>query len=488
MKFNCWLLSATALLTLVGPSAARADVWYVRQGTNLYTIQAGLDSARTGDTVLVAVGNYAERVVWPQTPMLRLLSEFGPDSTCVEPDSAGRVLYMDIAPAGAVVDGFTIRHGWARGSGLTGSGGGICCLSCAPEIRNCVISANGGGIYAESSSPHLRGNIIEDNSATGDGGGLYCSGGSPEVSESRVSGNSGTTGGGVCLTQSGFVMTYCQLLGNNASYGDGLNTDEDDPRLNHSNVFGNGVGVRNTRSYYYMNAVYNWWGDSLGAVPPGDVTEGNVTWSPWLSEEVRFDLAAMAISSPPGAVRPGVTYTPALVVTNSCNYAYPASFFTARCRIGDYHSYVRVDTTLAPGSSMEVRFSPWTVPPAESAWYTMVATVRYAVDLDQSNDTLQQAIFARSPGIAEGASPSPSARRWAGPSVCRGGTRQFFPGVDPVAAEIRDVSGRLVRVLPAGSPAWDGRDWSGQQVPSGAYVGVVRSESGLLTERLVVAR
>ena len=39
------------------------------------TIQAGLNAASTGDTVLVAVGTYNENIIWPDVNGIKLISE-----------------------------------------------------------------------------------------------------------------------------------------------------------------------------------------------------------------------------------------------------------------------------------------------------------------------------------------------------------------------------------------------------------------------------
>jgi hypothetical protein len=65
-----------------------------------------------------------------------------------------------------------------------------------------------------------------------------------------------------------------------------------------------------------------------------------------------------------------------------------------------------------------------------------------------------------------------------------------------VAVEIYDVTGRRVRTLvervgEAGREhvvQWDGRDASGREMPSGVYFGVLRSESGIVTRKLVLLR
>jgi hypothetical protein len=130
------------------------------------TIGTGLSMARSGDTVLVNPGRYAENIVWPGTDGIKLYSLLGPDSTVISACSTGRPLTIGsgISPATEIV-GFTITGG----KGVTGAG---IYTSGSPTIAGNRVCFNeksgernyGGGIYcAYNSNPVIVGNEVADN-------------------------------------------------------------------------------------------------------------------------------------------------------------------------------------------------------------------------------------------------------------------------------------------------------------------------------------
>jgi len=152
------------------------------------TIQRGLNGAIAGDTVLVADGNYAERLVWPSRDGIVLLSEVGAEGTVISGNDSGRVLLMNAFAytSATMVRGFTITHG--RITGSSGYGAGIWCLG-SPVFRNNRIVRNilwgmgyGGGVYAQG-APLFANNLIAWDSIWNPGGGgwrwgggVYCEG------------------------------------------------------------------------------------------------------------------------------------------------------------------------------------------------------------------------------------------------------------------------------------------------------------------------
>ena len=138
------------------------------------TIQAGIDAAVDGDTVLVADGTYTgdgNKNLDFNGKAITVKSENGPVTTIIDCEDSGGGFYFHNGEGNdSVVSGFTIVNGQAL------KGGGIFCDSASPTISNCVIQENsaasrGGGIYCYLASPIIDNCTIMDNEA-GQGGGI----------------------------------------------------------------------------------------------------------------------------------------------------------------------------------------------------------------------------------------------------------------------------------------------------------------------------
>ena len=199
------------------------------------TIQAGIDVAVPGDTVLVADGTYTgngNRDIDFGGKGIVLKSENGPDVTFI--DCQGTEVephrgfnFHSGEDSSAVVDGFTIQGGYGPfdfGTNANSVGGGIKCdSSSSPNIINNIISGNsaffGGGIYCLSNSnPTIRNNYINGNSANDEneiGGGILCVNSDPTISNNTVSGNRSRRGGGIaCLENSNPTISNNTISGN----------------------------------------------------------------------------------------------------------------------------------------------------------------------------------------------------------------------------------------------------------------------------------
>ncbi len=197
-------LLTAVLFCLFVFSTAQATIWYVHPDSTLNSIQVALNGCIADDTVLVGPGTYFENIIWPDVHGIDLISEFGPDSTIIDGDSAGRVIAVSNGTdTSTTIAYFTIRNGNAE------VGGGILCAEhSSPEIFGNVIMNNtssmtvyegGAGIACiDSSAPFIIGNTIQENSAFISGGGIMCKDySSPLIMDNTITTNTAWYGGGI---------------------------------------------------------------------------------------------------------------------------------------------------------------------------------------------------------------------------------------------------------------------------------------------------
>ncbi|MBN1826819.1 MAG: right-handed parallel beta-helix repeat-containing protein [Candidatus Eisenbacteria bacterium] len=166
----------------------RIRTWHVP--SEAPTIQAGIDSASAGDTVLVACGVYHEHDIVMKSGVV-LRSETG-DYECVsiEADSLGRVLSCVGADSTTRIEGITFMDGYLEDPPYN-YGAGIFLEESDVQISDCRIMNNvcespaflncGGGLYLMLGSPRILRCLFLGNTAKGPsikGGGVYCDGSS----------------------------------------------------------------------------------------------------------------------------------------------------------------------------------------------------------------------------------------------------------------------------------------------------------------------
>ncbi len=244
------------------------------------TIQAGIDVAVDGDTVLVADGTYTGdgNVNISISRAIKVTSENGSETCIIDchgPHSSDRRgFWISHDSANVVVQGFTITHAYStQGSGMVivnssptivdckithnyadwvmqlgAEGGGVCCLRGSPSFINCVISSNGaykwgGGVCCHNSTPSFTNCTFELNFAqSGCGGAICCiDSSSPTLTNCIIRENNGLEGGGIyCDYYSSPILTNCIIGQNSSSLGGGIFcAGVSSPTLTNCTIYGN---------------------------------------------------------------------------------------------------------------------------------------------------------------------------------------------------------------------------------------------------------
>jgi nitrous oxidase accessory protein NosD len=214
------------------------------------TIQAGIDAAKNGDTVLVSPGTYNENLDFKGkaiTVTTGAKSFADANTVIVNGTADGPVVnFATNEPATAVLNGFTLQGGH---SNVQAVAGGIFISAASPTITNNIVQNNlgcginnlGCGIYVVySSSPLIQGNDIKGTSYS-NGGGYQCT--SPY--------GDATQGTGVALSHAGTVQLIGNTIegntqqpsdGDNTSNGAGVSIDGRVEAMLENNVIRNTVG------------------------------------------------------------------------------------------------------------------------------------------------------------------------------------------------------------------------------------------------------
>jgi hypothetical protein len=176
------------------PAAFASTVWHVDAaagcpgvGTTLAPfcrIQLAIDAAVPGDEIVVATGVYLERLDYLGKDVL-LHSAAGADATIVDAGGLGSVVsFVNGEGPGAVLSGFTLRHGAGTDTGTSFpilTGGGVYCRDASPTIAGNVIELNtadrGGGLALLGGAALVSGNTVRTNTAEYQGGGIHCGAG-----------------------------------------------------------------------------------------------------------------------------------------------------------------------------------------------------------------------------------------------------------------------------------------------------------------------
>jgi len=281
-------------LLLCLAATAQARTWHVLEdgSGDAPTVQAGIDSAAAGDTVLVHPGTYLGIIIFKGKPIV-VRSTSGPQSTILDGMGAGAVINFTAGESrSSVLQGFTLTHGILgitifnsspsviqnviTANGPAPNGGGISCdgntfSTYYPLIQENVVTNNrannlAGGIgVLQWMVPEILDNYVADNEAvSGDGGGIYYrsfNSGAVIRGNTVINNRAGDHGGGIYVALVGAPPPALQveiswnLVAYNVAHGSaitgvsggGIHLIETNAWVHHNTIVGNeGGGAYNT--------------------------------------------------------------------------------------------------------------------------------------------------------------------------------------------------------------------------------------------------
>jgi len=237
-----FILLLPAVLLVVCFSFLQADTIHVP--SQQPTIQAGINAAVDGDTILVADGTYTgdgnkDINFWQKA--IVVMSANGAVNCIIDCEGVGRGFHFWLGEeSNSVVQGFTITNGYTFG-------GGILCELSSPTIRDNIILENeaktdAAGIYCAGSSPTITGNLITGNIAGDEGGGIYCGSSSPTITDNTISGNTaGRYGGGIYCRSNSFPTIMGNTIVDNSAgdHGGGIYCSDSSQNITGNMLSGN---------------------------------------------------------------------------------------------------------------------------------------------------------------------------------------------------------------------------------------------------------
>jgi hypothetical protein len=219
------LISVIVLLMAGGVCLARTITVDDDGPANFDNIQAAINDANDGDTVLVKDGTYTgegNHDIDFLGKAITVKSKNGPENCVIDCEWEGRGFHFGSEEGvNSVLDGLTITKGRAP------RGGGIYCEGSSPTITNCTISENqgfySGGIHFLKSSATVENCILKGNdvayhygSGPFQGSAIYCEESNIEIMDSILTGNSqgSSPGGAIGCERSDVKITNCSVSQN----------------------------------------------------------------------------------------------------------------------------------------------------------------------------------------------------------------------------------------------------------------------------------
>lgn len=223
---------------------------------NAYTsLQAALGQGTSGDEVWVAAGTYSPAPGTDRSSTFSIpsgvalyggfagtelsLDERNPsvNATVLTGDigtphsRADNCYHVVTGASGAILDGVTVRGGYADGSEDAGRGAGVFVDGGQMTVAGCRLEFNaavedGGAIYARNAGLTVEGTTFANNSSERRGGAVRVEGGTATVSQCQFEDNvSFTRGGGLSVVFANLSLTDTSFRDNSSDDGGALDTD-----------------------------------------------------------------------------------------------------------------------------------------------------------------------------------------------------------------------------------------------------------------------
>lgn len=196
------------------------------------TIQAAIDAAVPGDTVLVGPGTYYEAIDYLNKNII-VMSSDGPEATMIDGSQTSMSLAtLKHCGAPARLQGFTFQN--ADGGTAVSQdetiivGGAVRIVAGAPVIENCIFSnchsGYGGGIHSGGSDVSVLNCQFTNCSASANAGGLLVINGKGTIEGCHFEGNHSTLMGGALhvVNGEGHVIRDSSIVNNTSLDGAGI--------------------------------------------------------------------------------------------------------------------------------------------------------------------------------------------------------------------------------------------------------------------------